>query len=337
MTTIRVLLAGCGNMGYAMLSGWINSGKLDAKETLVVEPNAELRERAARLGSVAVASAGDIAADVSPELIVIAVKPQVIRDVVAGYTRFAGKATFLSIAAGTPIATFEEILGSDASVMRCMPNTPAAIGKGMMVTFANPHVAAETQDFVADLLSASGEVTTIDNESLMDAVTAVSGSGPAYVFHFIECLTAAGEKAGLPAQTAKLLAMQTVYGAASLAAESRGRTRHAAPAGDQPERHDGSGTCRADGRGPAEEPGRRRGRGGAGKIGGTRQVELNPSLLRVDRLFTNRGERTWPAASHPSRVRPAILPSCKRLRSLHGRVHRTVALFLSDRPEGPSV
>ncbi len=221
MTTIRVLLAGCGNMGYAMLCGWINSGKLDAKETLVVEPNGELRERAARLGSVAVASAGDIAADVSPELIVIAVKPQVIRDVVAGYKRFADKATFLSIAAGTPIATFEEILGSDASVMRCMPNTPAAIGKGMMVTFANPHVAAGTQSFVADLLSASGEVATIENESLMDAVTAVSGSGPAYVFHFIECLTAAGEKAGLPTHTAKLLAKQTVYGAASLAAESQ--------------------------------------------------------------------------------------------------------------------
>ena len=220
MTTIRVLLAGCGNMGYAMLSGWISSGKLDAKETLVVEPNAELRERAARLGSKAVASADDIAADAAPELIVIAVKPQVIRDVVAGYRRFTSKATFLSVAAGTPINTFEEILGSDTSVMRCMPNTPAAIGKGMMVTFANPHVAATMQDFVADLLSASGEVATIEDEGLMDAVTAVSGSGPAYVFHFIECLTAAGEKAGLPSDTAKLLAMQTVYGAASLAAES---------------------------------------------------------------------------------------------------------------------
>ena len=104
--------------------------------------------------------------------------------------------------------------------MRCMPNTPAAIGKGMMVTFANANVTEETKHFVADLLSASGEVATIDDESLMDAVTAVSGSGPAYVFHFIECLTAAAEKAGLPEKTAKLLAMQTVYGAASLAAES---------------------------------------------------------------------------------------------------------------------
>jgi len=220
MTSIRVLLAGCGNMGYAMLSGWINSGKLEAKQTLVVEPNAQLRERAAKLGGAAVASVDDISPDVAPQLIVIAVKPQIIREVVAGYRRFAGQATFLSVAAGTPIATFAEILGKDASLMRCMPNTPAAIGKGMMVTFANPHVTTATQDFVADLLSASGEVATIDDEGLMDAVTAVSGSGPAYVFHFIECLTAAAEKAGLPSETAKQLAIQTVHGAASLAAGS---------------------------------------------------------------------------------------------------------------------
>lgn len=208
-------------MGYAMLSGWINSGKLDPTETLVVEPNAELRDRAAKLGSKVAASADDIPADMAPELIVIAVKPQVIREVVAGYKRFAGQATFLSIAAGTGIATFLEILGADTAVMRCMPNTPAAIGKGMMVTFANDRVRDATKAFVGDLLSASGEVAAIESESLMDAVTAVSGSGPAYVFHFIECLTAAAEKAGLPAKTARLLAMQTVYGAASLAAESR--------------------------------------------------------------------------------------------------------------------
>jgi pyrroline-5-carboxylate reductase len=105
--------------------------------------------------------------------------------------------------------------------MRCMPNTPAAIGKGMMVLFSNHLVSGETKQFVADLLSASGKVATIDDEGLMDAVTAVSGSGPAYIFHFIEALTVAAEKAGLPADTAKLLAMQTVYGAASLAAESQ--------------------------------------------------------------------------------------------------------------------
>lgn len=219
--TSTVVLAGCGNMGYAMLSGWVKSGLLAASDVWVVEPNETLRQRAAELGSHAVASSDALADALTPTLVMFAVKPQVMRDVVAGYKRFTGgQTTFLSIAAGTPIATFEEILGA-VPVIRCMPNTPAAIGKGMMVTVANGLVTDSASDFVNGLLSASGEVATVDDEALMDAVTAVSGSGPAYVFHFIEALAAAGEKAGLPQDTAKLLAMQTVYGAASLAAESR--------------------------------------------------------------------------------------------------------------------
>lgn len=219
--TVRVLLVGCGNMGYAMLSGWLASGKLATSETLVVEPNEDLRNRAAKLGSTVAASNAELPADIAPELIVIAVKPQVIREVVDGYARFAGTSTFVSIAAGTGVATFMDLLGPRAAVVRCMPNTPAAIGKGMMVVFSNANVSGKAKAFVNDLLSASGEVATIADEGLMDAVTAVSGSGPAYIFHFIECLTAAAETAGLPTDTAKLLAMQTVYGSAALAAESR--------------------------------------------------------------------------------------------------------------------
>ncbi|MEQ1937367.1 pyrroline-5-carboxylate reductase [Mesorhizobium sp. CN5-321] len=219
--TISLVLAGCGNMGYAMLSGWVKAGKLRPAEIFVVEPNADLRARAEALGCAAGTNAEEIPSDAVPRLIVIAVKPQVIRDVLAGYRRFAdGRTTFVSIAAGTPVSTFTQVLGDKAPVMRCMPNTPAAIGKGMMVVFSTPLVSVETRAFVNDLLSASGAVAGIEDESLMDAVTAISGSGPAYVFHFIECLTAAAEKAGLPLETAKLLAMQTVFGAASLAAES---------------------------------------------------------------------------------------------------------------------
>ena len=219
--TIRLVLVGCGNMGYAMLAGWIKSGKLKAAEVFVVEPNENLRERAAALGCQADANAERLGSDSAPELVVIAVKPQVIRGVVEGYKRFGdGRTTFVSIAAGTAVSTFEQILGNKAPVMRCMPNTPAAIGKGMMVLYSNRLVSDATKALVADLLSASGEVATIDDEGLMDAVTAVSGSGPAYIFHFIEALTVAAQKAGLPDDTAKLLAMQTVYGAASLAAES---------------------------------------------------------------------------------------------------------------------
>ncbi|MEQ1953928.1 pyrroline-5-carboxylate reductase [Mesorhizobium sp. CN2-181] len=217
---IQAILVGCGNMGYAMLAGWLKSGRLSPAEVFVVEPNAELQARAAALGVAVGTGSEDVPSDAAPRLIILAVKPQVIRDVTAGYQRFAGGGTiFLSVAAGTPISTFEDILGP-VPFVRCMPNTPAAIGKGMMVVFANPRVPADELGFIKDLLTTSGAVATIDDEGLMDAVTAVSGSGPAYIFHFIECLTDAAQTAGLPAETAKVLAMQTVFGAASLAAES---------------------------------------------------------------------------------------------------------------------
>jgi len=219
--SVLVVLVGCGNMGYAMLAGWLKSAKLNPYEVFVVEPNEALRERAAALGAVVGADASAMPADISPKLVIFAVKPQVMRHVVPDYRHLGAKgATYLSIAAGSRTSVFEELLGPSAAVVRCMPNTPAAVGKGMMVTFANRNVTEDTEGFVADLLSASGEVASIDDENLMDAVTAVSGSGPAYVFHVIECLTAAGEAAGLPQDTAKLLAMQTVYGAACLAKDS---------------------------------------------------------------------------------------------------------------------
>jgi pyrroline-5-carboxylate reductase len=220
--TIRLVLAGCGNMGYAMLAGWLKAGKLEPDEVLVVEPNGDLRARAEALGCGGTADAAAIPADAVPQFVVLAVKPQVIRPVAETYRRFNdGRTTFVSVAAGTPVATLESSLGGKPPVMRCMPNTPAAIGKGMMVVFSNPRVAEPAKRQVLDLLSASGEVAMIEDEGLMDAVTAVSGSGPAYVFHFIEALTAAAQEAGLPEQTARLLAMQTVYGAATLAAQSR--------------------------------------------------------------------------------------------------------------------
>jgi len=217
---IETVLAGCGNMGFAMLRGWLDAGRLAPSDIFVVEPNDSLRARAAALGVQVGSGAAEVPADVEPTLVVLAVKPQVIRDATSEYRRFAPAATFLSIAAGTAVSTFEQILGAETPIVRCMPNTPAAIGKGMMVVFANASVSPSAMSRVNGLLAASGAVATIDDESLMDAVTAVSGSGPAYVFHFIECLRDAGEAAGLPRETAALLAMQTVFGAASLAASS---------------------------------------------------------------------------------------------------------------------
>lgn len=217
----KLILVGCGNMGYAMLAGWCKSGKLPPQDALVIEPTEALRNRAAELGVTILASIEDVPEDIAPELIVFAIKPQVMGDVVPAYRRFSEKdSAVLSVAAGTRIAFFEQTLGEQTPVIRCMPNTPAAIGVGMMVTVTNTHVSEKLADYVADLLSASGEVASVDDEGLMDAVTAVSGSGPAYVFHFIECLTSAGIDAGLPADTAAKLAGQTVLGAAMLASKS---------------------------------------------------------------------------------------------------------------------
>lgn len=216
----KVILVGCGNMGFAMLKGWLDSGILKADDVFVVEPTLGLRERAGGLGVHALADASDLPADLAPRMVLIAVKPQVMTQVLPTYERFAPKATFVSVAAGISSALFEKFLGAETPVIRCMPNTPAAIGKGMLVTYENANVKAGDSAFVADLLATSGKVASVADEGLIDAVTAVSGSGPAYVFHFIESLTEAGVAAGLERETAALLAMQTVYGAGALAAQS---------------------------------------------------------------------------------------------------------------------
>ncbi|MCB1417612.1 MAG: pyrroline-5-carboxylate reductase [Notoacmeibacter sp.] len=218
---MKIIMAGCGNMGYAMLSAWLDSGQVDPDDCHVVEPNEALRQRVATRGVHAHAGAGDIPEGLPADLVVLAVKPQVMGDVVPQYRRFAETgATFLSIAAGTKIAFLTAMLGSHTPIVRCMPNTPAAIGRGMMVTVSNEHVSTAMSKAIEALLSANGAVDTVGDEALMDPVTAVSGSGPAYVFHFIECLTAAAEAAGLSPETASLLAKQTVLGAAELAASS---------------------------------------------------------------------------------------------------------------------
>ena len=216
-----VILAGCGNMGFAMLKGWIDGKALSASNVTVVEPNAELRTRAAGLGVHVATAAAELDHSFTPTLVVIAVKPQVMASVLPEYAEMAARGTaFLSVAAGVGMKAYEAALGGNTAIVRCMPNTPAAIGKGMLVYFNNNHVSAALESFVKQLLACSGLIAKIDNESLMDAVTAVSGSGPAYVFHFIECLTQAGVDAGLPADIAGQLAMQTIMGAGALAAES---------------------------------------------------------------------------------------------------------------------
>ena len=216
----RLLLIGCGKMGGALLRGWLERGLAPDKVT-VVEPGAGARAEVAALGVAAVAGLDEAEATPPPAFVVLAVKPQMMAGVLPSCRRFAAPGTaFLSIAAGTTIASFEAALGGGAAVIRVMPNTPAAVGRGMSVLCANPGVE-ETQKAVAGaLMAAVGEVAWIDDEALMDAVTGVSGSGPAYVFLLIEALAEAGVEAGLPRDLAAQLARATVAGAGELARQS---------------------------------------------------------------------------------------------------------------------
>jgi len=215
MTTL--LLVGCGNMGHAMLAGWL--GADPSLEVHVVEPIEALRARAEATGARAVAEAGALPSSLAPDLIFLAVKPQVMAEAAPAYAGFAGgPAVFVSIAAGTTIATLAGMLPGPTPVIRCMPNTPAAIGAGMLVCCANRHAPEDAKALATRLLESSGAVEWIDDEGLMDAVTALSGSGPAYVFHMIEAMTAAGVDVGLPEPLAARMAMQTIMGAGRLAA-----------------------------------------------------------------------------------------------------------------------
>jgi len=214
--TRPLLLLGCGRMGGAMLSGWLESGIAGAG-VAVVDP----------VGAPDFADSDQVTVyetmaalprDLDPEVVVFAVKPQQMDAAAPDAARFAGPGTvFLSIAAGKPIRYFAGYFGPDAAIVRAMPNTPAAIGQGIAVACPSPAVSNSQIAICTALLGAIGEVLKVDDEALIDPVTAVSGSGPAYVFLLIECLAAAGVEAGLPRELADRLALVTVAGAGQLA------------------------------------------------------------------------------------------------------------------------
>ena len=215
---VQVLLIGCGNMGYALTVGWLTGA--EAFDVHVVEPAATLRDRAAAAGALTSAELTAVATLPSPQVVVLAVKPQQMDTVLSDIRRFADNGTLvISVAAGVALGRMETALGANASLIRCMPNTPAAIGVGMMVCVANTRTSPDQRALAQRLLGATGRVRFIEDEALMDAVTAVSGSGPAYVFHVIDCLERAGIAEGLPSDLARELALQTVYGAGRLARE----------------------------------------------------------------------------------------------------------------------
>ena len=216
-----ITLIGCGKMGSAMLHGWLADSDLDA-EFAIVEPAHEPLAWTAGHGNVRLyRTVVEAAAEGRPAtMIVLALKPQMMDEAITDLGALAGDETaYLSIAAGLSTGWFRARLGEDALVLRSMPNTPAAIGKGVTALYGGMAPQAVTA-LAGQLLAAIGEVVVLDDEGLMDAVTAVSGSGPAYVFLLTEAMTAAGIKAGLPEVLAKQLAEATVAGAGALVAES---------------------------------------------------------------------------------------------------------------------
>lgn len=210
-----LVLVGAGKMGGAMLEGWLKGGADPAKVVAVdPAPPAEVKQMLEDKGVRLNPPVSDIT---DAEVVVIAVKPQVMEDVLPGIVSLkASKPLILSVAAGKTIASFERHFGSDAAVIRTIPNTPAAVGRGITAMASNPHVSPAQMNLARTLLSAVGEVVTVENEAMIDAVTAVSGSGPAYVFYLTECLAAAGEKVGLPKDLAMQLARATVAGSGEL-------------------------------------------------------------------------------------------------------------------------
>ncbi len=212
-----ILLVGCGKMGGALLAGWLDQG-VSTDQILVVEPSIDAERSGIPEGVSVLKDAADITDDFKPAVVIFAVKPQVMGEVVHLYDRFtAVGAVFMSIAAGTPIRFFEDTLGVGVGVVRVMPNTPAAVRRGMSVLCANVHADQVQQNLCTELMAAVGDTAWLKDEGLMDAVTAVSGSGPAYVFHLIECLAQAAEDVGLAPDLASRLALQTVSGSGELA------------------------------------------------------------------------------------------------------------------------
>jgi len=208
-----LVLLGCGKMGSAMLAGWLGGG-LPAASVWVLDPYPSdwLKAQGVHINQ-------GVPAD--PAIALIAVKPQMMGEALPTMQSLGNASTlFISVAAGTPISKFETVLGAQTPIIRAMPNTPCAIGRGITAVVGNAQTTEAHLALSEALLSAVGQTVRLDDETQMDAVTAVSGSGPAYVFHMIETLAAAGQAEGLAPDLAMALAKATVGGAGALAEEA---------------------------------------------------------------------------------------------------------------------
>lgn len=213
-----ILLLGCGKMGSAMLSGWLEQG-LKADAVHIVDPYLDnIKKDFANLPKTQLhETVDDLPYKITPSIVLLAVKPQMMDEALKALSTIdLSNSLLLSIAAGKTIHYFEDKLEGDHAIIRAMPNTPAAIGKGITVCCANSLASVEQKQTCETLLATVSVVEWIDDEALIDAVTALSGSGPAYVFYMAEAMAAAGEAIGLSPELSKKLARHTVSGAGAL-------------------------------------------------------------------------------------------------------------------------
>ena len=215
---IKISFIGGGNMATALIGGMLRQG-VNAASISVVEPFGAARAKLGQEFGVT-ASATPGAELRTSDLVVLAVKPQNMREAASAVAPYLDHQLVLSIAAGTRVADLSRWLGGHQAIVRTMPNTPALIGMGITGMFAASSVSADQRAAAERVMRAVGDVVWVDNESLIDPVTAISGSGPAYVFYFLEALAEAGATLGLNADDAKRLALATFAGAAKLAADS---------------------------------------------------------------------------------------------------------------------
>jgi pyrroline-5-carboxylate reductase len=211
-----LLLVGCGRMGSAMLAGWRERG---LGPSFAVDPAPDAA-RNAGLDLTVVDHLGLVPAGFAPSAVVLAVKPQSAAEALPAYARFAESAVFLSIMAGRTIGGIQALLGGSAAIVRAMPNTPAAVRQGVTVATPSRSVTPGQRELCGELLRAIGLVQWVDQEDLLDPVTAVSGSGPAYVFLLAELMERAAIEQGIAPELARVLARQTVAGSGALLAAS---------------------------------------------------------------------------------------------------------------------
>jgi pyrroline-5-carboxylate reductase len=230
----KILLVGCGKMGLALLKSWVKTSvktglesAINGENIYVVEPDATLKSRE-RSTIAKVNYFTDYAALTKIynyanffDFIIFAVKPQNLDETIKNYKSFDnGKTVFVSIAAGKTIASLQKNISFKAPIIRTMPNLPATIGQAVTAVYANKNTSAKQLEILKEIFTLSGDVIELESEDQFDAVTAVSGSGPAYIFHLIECMIEAAKSQGLSAEIAEVIVKKTVFGSAKMAYKS---------------------------------------------------------------------------------------------------------------------